>query len=178
MFVLGSRGAARVGEGSRKADWFCPMATRTGGVIETVRHLTGELYRRIAAGELSRLFVMFARRAQAGAETIESRQLFPVVTQSTVRFRAPAPPLHNLPPQVLLEELIADYVFALLVEAAVETLASENAARFAAMAAAHDNISNRLEQLQQQARQARQDEITNELLELISGSADQIGNLD
>ena len=83
------------------------------------------------------------------------------------------PPLHNLPAEVLLERLIADYVFALMTEAAVESLASENAARFAAMGSAHDNVSKKLEQLRQDARQARQSEITTELLDLMTGAEAQ-----
>jgi F-type H+-transporting ATPase subunit gamma len=52
--------------------------------------------------------------------------------------------LHNLAPHVLFEKLMAEYVFALLMEAAVESMASENAARFAAMESAHDNVSKKL----------------------------------
>lgn len=170
LFVLGSRGAARLAESGRTADWSYPIATRTEGLGEAVRQLTGELYRRIASGELHRVAVMFARHRQGGAEAIETRQLLPVQPRSPARPQSRMPPLHNLRPQALLEELIADHVFALLVEAAVESLASENAARFAAMEAAHDNISKRLDRLRQEARAARQDEITTELLELIGGS--------
>ncbi len=60
-----------------------------------------------------------------------------------------------------------------MTEAAVESLASENAARFAAMGAAHDNVSKKLEQLRQDARQARQSEITTELLDLVTGAEAQ-----
>lgn len=174
LLVLGSRGAARIVESGRKVDWSYPMATRPDGVIEMVRHLTSEVYRRIAAGELNRLEVMFARHDQGTAEVIEARQLLPLAAQPSARARLRMPPLHNLPPQLLLEEVIADHVFALLVEAAVESLASENAARFAAMEAAHDNIAKRLDRLHQEARAARQDEITGELLELVSGAEAQI----
>ena len=80
------------------------------------------------------------------------------------------PPFHNLAPDVLLEKLVADYIFALLIEAAVESLAAENAARFAAMGSAHDNVSKKLEELRQDARQARQEEITTELLDLMTGA--------
>jgi F-type H+-transporting ATPase subunit gamma len=81
------------------------------------------------------------------------------------------PPLRNLPASLLLEKLIADYVFALLTEAAVESLASENAARFSTMEAAHDNVSKKLDQLRQDARQARQDDITTELFDLVTAAA-------
>jgi F-type H+-transporting ATPase subunit gamma len=70
----------------------------------------------------------------------------------------------------MLEKLIDDYIFGLLAEAAIEALASENAARFAAMDSAHDNVSKKLEELRQEARQARQDEITTELLDLVTGA--------
>jgi ATP synthase len=55
-------------------------------------------------------------------------------------------------------------------EAVVESLAAENAARFAAMGSAYDNVSKRLEELRQDARLARQDEITTELLDLVTGA--------
>jgi F-type H+-transporting ATPase subunit gamma len=38
------------------------------------------------------------------------------------------------------------------------------------MEAAHENVSKKLEQLRQDARQARQDEITTELLDLLTGA--------
>jgi F-type H+-transporting ATPase subunit gamma len=62
-----------------------------------------------------------------------------------------------------------------LTEAAVESLASENAARFAAMQSAHGNVSKKLEELQQQARLMRQNEITSELLELVTGAEAMAG---
>ena len=106
---------------------------------------------------------------------IERRRLMPFdLAPFALAQVRPAPlhnaPLHNLPPERLLEKLVADYVFALLAEAAIESLASENAARFAAMEAAHDNISKKLEQLRQEGRQSRQGEITEELLDLITGA--------
>ena len=58
---------------------------------------------------------------------------------------------------------------------AVESLASESAARFAAMEAAHGNVSGKLDQLRQEARQARQAEITTELLDLVTGAEAQRG---
>jgi F-type H+-transporting ATPase subunit gamma len=169
FFVLGSRGALLAQERQRPTAWVHPMATRPEGVPETISRLTVELYRWIARGELTHVEVMFARYRQGSGTTIERRLLFPV--DLTVFAKMPRLlPLHNLRPSVLLEKLIADYVFALLTEAAVEALAAENAARFAAMDAAHDNVSKKLEQLRQDARLARQVEITAELLDLVTGA--------
>jgi len=113
---------------------------------------------------------MFARHRQGSGTTIERSLLFPVDLRSFAPGPPRQPPLHNLPPAMLLEKLIADYAFGLLTEAAIEALASENAARFAAMDSAYENVSKKLEQLRQDAQQARQDEITTELLDLVTGA--------
>ena len=170
LFVLGSRGAAAARERGWPMTWVHPMATRPEGVPETIRHLTAELYGWIARGELARIEVMFARHRQGTGTTIERKLLFPVDLQSLTLAQPQLPPLHNLPPATLLEKLIADYVLGLLTEAAVDALASENAARFAAMDSAHENVSKKLEELRQDARRERQDEITMELLDLVTGA--------
>ena len=170
LFVLGSRGAALAFERGRKVTWTRPMATRLAGAPDAVNRLASELYARIARGEITRVDVMFCRYRQGAASTIERRQLLPLDTATLVTKLAHQPPLRNLPPRPLLEKLMAEYVFALLTEAAVESIASENAARFAAMESAHDNVNKKLAGLQENARQARQTEITSELLDLITGA--------
>lgn len=146
------------------------MATRLAGAPDAVDRLTSELYARIARGEVARVEVMFGRYRQGAASTIERRLLLPLDTATLVAKPTRQVPLHNLPPRPLLEKLTAEYIFALLTEAAVESIASENAARFAAMESAHDNVSKKLVGLQENARQARQTEITSQLLDLITGA--------
>jgi F-type H+-transporting ATPase subunit gamma len=170
VFVLGSRGAVLAQERGRPATWAHPMTTRPEGALETIRHLTAQLYRLIARGDIARVEAMFARHRQGTGTTIERMLLVPVDLASLAQAQATQPPLHNLAPATLLEKLIADYVFGLLTEAAIEALASENAARFAAMDAAHENVFKKLEELRQDARQARQDETTTELLDLVTGA--------
>jgi F-type H+-transporting ATPase subunit gamma len=170
LFVLGSRGAALALERGRPASWVRPMATRLAGAPETINHLITELYVRIARGEISRVEVMFGRYRQGGTPTIERHLLLPLDVASLALEQPRQPPLHNLASQPLLERLIAEYVFALLTEASVESISSENAARFAAMESAHDNVTKKLAQLRQSAQQARQTEITDELLDLVTGT--------
>jgi F-type H+-transporting ATPase subunit gamma len=170
LFVLGSRGAALLLERQRRPSWTRPMATRLSGAPETVRRLTTELYARIARGEVSRVEVVFGRYRQGGAPTIEHRLLLPLDLTALASKQPRQPPIHNLEPRALLEKLVSEYVFALLTEAAVESIASENAARFAAMESARDNVAKKLEQLRQGARRARQTEVTTELLDVVTGA--------
>jgi F-type H+-transporting ATPase subunit gamma len=65
----------------------------------------------------------------------------------------------------LFSRLIRQYLFLSLYRATVESLASENAARLAAMQAAEKNIEERLTDLNTEYRQQRQNAITEELLD-------------
>ncbi len=170
LFVVGSRGVALLLERGRQAAWIAPMATRLAAAPSTAGQIAKELYARIARGEISRVEIMFSRYRQGCTSAIERHLLFPFDTASVAKGEARQAPLHNLEPEALFEKLAAEHVFAFLTEAVVESIASENAARFAAMEAACDNVSKKLEQLQSQARQARQEEITTELLDIITGA--------
>lgn len=169
LFVMGSRGAALALERGRKPEWFRPMPSHAAGAPEAVRGLASALYGRIARGTVSRVDMLFARYRQGAAPAIERRHLLPLDLKALSGGPHREAPLHNLEPGVLVEKLVAEYVFALLTEAAVESIASENAARFTAMESAHDNVERKLDQLRQAGRQARQDEITTELLDLVTG---------
>jgi F-type H+-transporting ATPase subunit gamma len=170
LFVLGSRGAALARERGRAIAWTQPMPTRLESAPEAVRHLTADLYPRIARGEVTQAEAMFARYRQGSAATVERRPLFPLDFTAFAVEPQHLPPLHNLTPAALLEKLVGEYIFALLTEAATESLASENAARFGAMEAAHRNVANKLEELRREAHQVRQDEITTELLDVVTGA--------
>lgn len=170
LFVLGRRGAALALERGRRPLWTGPMATRVADVPQAIRRLEAELYRRIARRTLMRVEMIFARDRQAGEAAIEHRLLLPLDLDALAARRPARVPLHDLQPQVLLERLVAEYMFGLLTEAAVESIASENAARFAAMEAAHDNVAKKLDGLRLEAHQARQSDITTELIELATGT--------
>jgi F-type H+-transporting ATPase subunit gamma len=170
LLILGTRGGALAeGRGWRSVATFA-APTRLASVPEVVRRLVSELYRLIARGEVGRAEVTFARTERGAAPKIETRALFPLVRPRPANVASRLSPLHNLPPAALLEKLTAEYLFALLTEAATESLTSENAARFNAMEAAQDHLSQKLEQLGQQAQQARQEEVTTELLDVVAGA--------
>ncbi len=178
LFVLGSRGTALLVESGQPISWEKPIATRVSGTPDAVNSLTNELYGQLGRGEISRVELIFTRYRQAASSTIECRTLLPFDPAALGPRARHAPPLHNLGCRDLLEQLLAEYMFALLTEAMVESIASENAARLVTMESAHDNISRRLAQLGQSVREARQEEITSELLDLLTGSgalaADQV----
>ena len=79
-------------------------------------------------------------------------------------------PLANLAPRELVDELVDELVLAALMRAAIESFAGENGARLATMEAAHTSIEKKLDDLSRDERRLRQDEITTELLDLVTGA--------
>lgn len=170
LLVVGSRGAAMAEERGWPVAWSHPMATRPAAVPEVIHRLSTEIYRRIAAGTLHRVEVVHARCRQGGAASVETLPVLPLDATALACSRPTQPPIHTLPPAALQEKLIAEYVFALLTEAAVESIAAENSARFMAMESARDNVDHKLDELAEEARHARQSEITAELLDIVTGA--------
>lgn len=73
-------------------------------------------------------------------------------------------------PAQILDRLLPLYVTALVFAAMLESAASENAARRRAMKAATENAEDLIRRLTRVANQARQAEITTELMEIVGGA--------
>lgn len=71
----------------------------------------------------------------------------------------------------LLDDVLTRYVESLVYQAALENVASEQAARMVAMKSASDNASDLIDDLQLAYNKARQASITQEISEIVSGAA-------
>ncbi len=171
LFVVGSRGAMAAREAGLIPAWTLPMATQIGAVTETARRITEELYRRFSAGLLAAVGTLFARYDVGGHSIVTRQELLPV---DLTAFRGPrearSPPLVNLEPRRLLERLVEEYFYAELARAAMESFASENGARLTAMQSARDNIERNLDELRGIERRLWQEQITAEILEIVTGA--------
>lgn len=168
LIVAGSRGAALAGERGLPVASAHAMATRLASIPETVRQVQEALYPAIALGETLHAEVMFATYRRTGTADVQRLRLFPLEI-APGRARSGPAPLHDLSAGELLERMTAEFILARLTEAAVESLAAENGARFAAMEAAHENVGKRLQTLRLEGSKARQEEVTSELLDLVTG---------
>jgi F-type H+-transporting ATPase subunit gamma len=73
------------------------------------------------------------------------------------------------PAPEMLEPLLEEQLYAALYRALAESLSSEHQSRLLAMQTAEHNISERLTELNGEYRQARQEAVTSELLDLVAG---------
>jgi F-type H+-transporting ATPase subunit gamma len=168
LFVVGRRGLSAAAESGVPVRWSGAMTSQAAGVPSLARRLAEELHERFSRGELTAIDMVFACQSGLGRHTLARQSLLPL---DRTAFPPPAePPLIQLTPERLAERLIEEYWFAELARAAMEALTAENAARVVALTAARDNIDRRLEDLRRRDQSLRQEEITTELLDIVTGS--------
>jgi F-type H+-transporting ATPase subunit gamma len=165
LILLGGRGFAAAEERGLAIGWSAAMVAHVDEVGALADRVTEQLYTRLESGRATRVSVVHAEPAFAGIHVVE-RTLAPFDFARFPRVRNPSPPIISMPPQILLAELAQEYVFAELCEALTLSLAAENEARLRAMTAAKSNVTAMLEDLVGRSRQLRQEEITNEIIEL------------
>jgi F-type H+-transporting ATPase subunit gamma len=169
LFLIGTRGYAAAAERGVAANWKIPMASHSASIPKLADRIADALYARIATGAIDRLDAVFAKGQTGGDTSVERTRLFPLDMAQFPATADASPPLLNLPASMLLSHFTSDYVHAQLCRAALHAFAAENAARMAAMEAAHHQIERQLTSLRATQRHVRQAEITAEIIELAAG---------
>jgi F-type H+-transporting ATPase subunit gamma len=169
LIFVGTRGAQRAAERGIASTLTLPMATHSGAVTAAAHRLAAALYSRLLSGALTNAEAIFIRESAGQRPSLVTLQLFPLEVPPGKQASAAIPPLVNVKPRRLLDEIASEYMFAILEAAAMDSFASENAARFRTMEAAHENISGKTKELNRNLRRMRQEAITTEILDLIGG---------
>jgi F-type H+-transporting ATPase subunit gamma len=157
-------------------DWSAAMIAHPDQAAKLANRIVEALYKRLDTERVVRVTLLHAMPDTSAALQIVERQLVPF---DFTRFPLPTgarEPLITLAPQALLARLVEEYVFAELCEAVTLSFAAENEARMRAMIAARTNIAKTMNGLLAQSRQLRQEEITNEIVELAGGAAESSGS--
>ena len=166
LMVLGARGQTAAGERGLKIGWSASMIAHVDEAAALADRVTEQLYARLDEGRATRVSLAHATPSPTGEVHVVEHTLAPFDFARFPRAENPSPPLISLSPGLLLAELAEEYVFAELTEALTLSLAAENEARMRAMTAAKTNVSKMLDELVGRSRQLRQEEITNEIIEL------------
>jgi F-type H+-transporting ATPase subunit gamma len=164
---------ALAGEGIAVAQTFFPPAS-VDGIVRMANLLTGELDRiRQDAGNITVTLAYFARAGAGGQEPVITPvlPLGPDLVKGLLAepWASRSLPDFTMAPDALFMALLRAHLFASLYRAAAEALVTENAARLALMQQAEQTIDDRLDELTADTRALRQNEITTELLDVITG---------
>ncbi|ACB96352.1 F0F1 ATP synthase subunit gamma [Beijerinckia indica] len=171
LLLVGDRGLMVARERGLAIAWSAPMAAHAGQAASLANQIVEELYRRIDGDHMTRISIVHAVPGPSAAVNIAEKVLVPFDFGRFPLAHGAVHPLITLPPDILLARLAEEYIFAELCEAVMLSFAAENEARMRAMIAAKTNVAKTLDGLIARSRQLRQEEITNEILELDSGAS-------
>lgn len=116
--------------------------------------------------------LVFTQRAEHGYQEVVTRDLLPLASsllQPQQRWQSRSLPDYTMDAEALLASLIRNHVFASVFRASAEAMVTENATRLALMQQAEQSVDEQLESVQQELSSVRQDEITNELMDIVIG---------
>jgi F-type H+-transporting ATPase subunit gamma len=136
---------------------------------EDAESLIGPIRARFESGALDQVWVVSSEFRSAMSTPPRSVELLPIRPDEG----APSADLYMLSPggDVILERIVPAFVRNAVYTALVENAAAEQGARRSAMKSATDNAGEMLENLTRSYNRARQAQITQEIAEIVGGSA-------
>ena len=166
---VGTRGLTLATEFNIEPDWAVPLCSDFNSVQHKAREIAAFIYQAVSDG-VNSIKLLYGEKRAAKQTEIKFRPLFPVeVTKFYKNDGHEEMPLLNMPPEDLLKYLTEEYIMASLGCAVMESLQAENTVRLTAMDQAHQNISKKYDQIKLLLHQKYQEEITTELLDIITG---------
>lgn len=174
LLVVGAKVAAKLEAQGGVAD---PVLTWPGsveGLTETVQSLLICLDTMLAMRPGARILIFHNRRGEEIAAKPLMTQLLPLDKAHLLGVvRRPWPsrclPTFTMVFERLFAALVRQHLFVALFKAAAESVASEQASRLLAMQAAERNIEQHLDEVNAEYRARRQQQITDEIIDLLSG---------
>ena len=144
------------------------------GLTETVQSLLIRLDTLLALRPGARILIFHNRRREEVAAQPHVTQLLPLDKDQLLGLAQQPWPSRCLPTfsmefDRLFAALVRQHLFVALFRAAAELVASEQASRLLAMQAAERNIEQHLDEVNAEYRAQRQQQITDEIIDLLSG---------
>ncbi len=121
------------------------------------------------------VFLFYHKRLSNQPTQIEQRTLLPFPLEQYATLKNEPWPTNNLPlitlnTQILISKLVQEYLMIVLSSALTMSLAAEHHTRMINMQNAEKNIDESLEKMNLEYQQKRQEAITEELIDVVSGS--------
>lgn len=168
LLMVGARGQISAADRGLLPVWSQPMAVHPDETQALAGCVAEALYARLDPQRATRVSLVHGIPGQPGSQAVVTRSLLPFDYSRFPVEPGDTSPRVNLDRGQLVLQLAEEYVYAELCEALMLSCAAENEARMHAMIAAQENIGRRRDDLQAQFRRVRQDEITDEIIELSS----------
>jgi F-type H+-transporting ATPase subunit gamma len=138
-----------------------------------VQKLLFEIDRLMEKKPIKEIIHYYNKPSQNSVFEEETEKLFPLdlkkLERNRIDWKSNSIPTYLMDKEVIFSDLIQQYFFITLYRSLCYSLASENASRLASMQAAEKNIDERLDELNASFRRQRQNQITEEINDIVSG---------
>ncbi|WP_298425850.1 FoF1 ATP synthase subunit gamma [Rhodoblastus sp.] len=169
LFLVGARAAVIAGQRDIQPFWTGAMPSHSDAAPKFADRIAQKIFERIAVEEIVRLDMAFVSWRAGRGFTVERARLFPLDPSLFPRAAERIAPLIHLDADALLSDLAGEYLHAELCRAILHSFAAENQARVEAMASTRRQVDRMLASLRADERRVRQEEITDEIIELAAG---------
>lgn len=169
---IGRRAVASI----RKLEW--PVVRELEGLSEDastwpLAEMSTQLLKDYLDGQFDELVVYYTKFVSAMTQQVTVQRLLPIergVKEAAAEAEQPAAIKFDPEPAKLLERSVQMLIRTVLTQAALESKASEHAARMTAMDSATNNADDLISRLRLFYNRARQTAITRELIDIIGGA--------
>jgi len=152
------------------------MGISDNPTYEDARRIADEVSAMFSEGRIDRVELAYTEFVSLGSQKVATRRFLPLESTETIATEGSGDTdlsgafEFEPSPEAVLESLLPRYVEARLFGALLDSAASEHASRQRAMKAATDNAEELITKLSREMNQARQDAITTEIMEIVSGA--------
>jgi len=174
ILAIGTRAAANLQQAGAPAEQEILLPGSAAFITVTVQKILLAIDSWREHSNVHQVQLFYNRHLRGGGYQPTTVELLPVNMQRFHRLEAAPWPSRSLPTfnmerNQLLATLLRQYFFVSIFQACAESQASEHASRLAAMQSAEKNLDERREEVTSLFRRLRQDAITTELLDVVSG---------
>jgi F-type H+-transporting ATPase subunit gamma len=173
VITVGGQIASGLSKYQREIAASFPLPSSLGGINPLVQRLLLEIEQIKKAKEVEKVLLLFNRPSTSTTYTQETLRLLPVLFDAflvdTGKWPSRSIPMYNIDHAQMLRALVREYIYVNIFRSIALSMAGENASRLAAMHAAVKKIEEVSDNLTMEYRQSRQNAITGELLDIISG---------
>ena len=138
--------------------------------FEAVSKLTSAVMKDFSEGIFDEVYLVYNKFINAATQQVITEQLLPITMPEQAEEDAESDYIFEPDKQTILETLIPKSIKTQVYKALLDSIASEHGARMTAMHKATDNANALKNELVIFYNKARQAEITNEILEIVSGA--------
>ncbi|MBE3036235.1 MAG: ATP synthase F1 subunit gamma, partial [Candidatus Atribacteria bacterium] len=130
------------------------------------REISKDIISRYISGEVDKVVICYTRFKNAAEQIPSTRQILPIqIAPGKVHEF-----MFDPSPQEVLGSLLPQYIYTTIYGVLLEATASETGARMTAMKSASDNAEDMIKDLVKLYHRARQQQITMEITEIVSGA--------